>query len=111
MVYAPWDIVVVPFPFSDTKSEKRRPALIVSSASLISRHGMYWLMMITSAENERWVDDINLDPPEDCGLPTASLLRPCKIATVEEQRILRRLGALPQKYRSKVRRILRQYSV
>jgi mRNA interferase MazF len=43
-----FDVVIVPFPYSDRLAEKRRPALVISNRRLQS-HGIVWLAMITSA--------------------------------------------------------------
>ncbi len=34
MSFAPGDVVVVPFPYTDALAEKRRPAVVVSSQRL-----------------------------------------------------------------------------
>ena len=51
--FDPFDIVVVPFPYADRLAEKRRPALVISNRKLAA-HGLVWVAMITSAENEPW---------------------------------------------------------
>ena len=51
--YDPFDVVVVPFPYADRLAEKRRPALVISNRKLAA-HGLIWVAMITSADNEPW---------------------------------------------------------
>jgi mRNA interferase MazF len=46
-----WDIVVVPFPFTDQKTTKVRPAVVLSTDTLRERNGKYIVAMITSASN------------------------------------------------------------
>ncbi len=57
---AQWDIVVLPFPYTDRLAEKRRPALIISKPWLAKEFGLLWIAMITSAGNERWAVDIKI---------------------------------------------------
>ena len=57
---AAFDVVVVPFPYADRLAEKRRPALVISSARL-APYGLVWVAMITSAENEPRPSDVSLD--------------------------------------------------
>ena len=90
---APFDVVVVPFPYADQLAEKRRPALVISTARL-SSHGLVWLAMITSAENKNWSSDVAISDLKKAGLPTPSVVRTAKIACVETGRILRRAGRL-----------------
>jgi mRNA interferase MazF len=90
-----FDIVVVPFPYSDRLEEKRRPAIIVSSQRLKVEEGVVWLAMITSSE----AGTTAAIPVRDIaatGLSKASFIRPTKIATVETHRILRKTGRLSQ---------------
>lgn len=89
-----FSIVTVPFPYVDQLAEKRRPALIISTAELLRAHGLVWVAMITSAENRPWPDDISVAAHQACGLPSPSVIRPAKIAAIEASRIVRVLGAL-----------------
>ncbi|MBL6936220.1 MAG: type II toxin-antitoxin system PemK/MazF family toxin [Alphaproteobacteria bacterium] len=93
--FAPFDVVVVPFPHADRLVEKRRPAVVVSAKKLISQHGLVWLAMITSASNRRWADDITVSDLGVTGLPAPSLIRPAKVTTADSARVIRRIGKLP----------------
>ena len=94
-MFAAYDVVVVPFPYADRLAEKRRPAIVISAPGLERQHGLVWLAMITSAGNRRWDSDIVISDLTVTGLPAPSLVRPAKLATVDGERILRKLGKLP----------------
>lgn len=106
--YAPFDIVVVPFPYADKLAEKRRPALVISSESL-GPFGMLWLAMITSADNAGWSCDVPIDDLRRAGLPSPSVVRPAKVACVEPSRVLRRAGALDAATARRVERHVRSF--
>ena len=92
-----FDIVVVPFPYSDQLAEKRRPALVVSSNAFNKKHGLLWVVMITSAANPKRPGDIVIAANIKTGLPAASLIRPSKIATIEPERVVRVIGRVEAK--------------
>ncbi len=94
MSYAPFDIIVVPFPYSDRLAEKRRPALVVSAPSLESRRGLIWVAMITSAAHPAGFGDHQIVDMKAAGLPAASMIRGGKLATIEPSRVLRTIGKL-----------------
>ncbi|HEY0104548.1 MAG TPA: type II toxin-antitoxin system PemK/MazF family toxin [Rhizomicrobium sp.] len=96
-MFAPFDVVTVPFPNADRLAENRRPAIVVSAVALEKQHGLVWLAMVTSAGNRRWHDDVAVSDPKLTGLPAPSLVRPAKIATVDAAIIARRIGRLPAK--------------
>jgi mRNA interferase MazF len=108
MNHAPFDIVVVPFPYADRLAEKRRPALVVSAPALQKRFGLVWLMMITSADNPAWDCDVAITDLKLAGLPAPSVVRPAKIATVDAARILRWIGKLAARDARKVRAAWRE---
>jgi mRNA interferase MazF len=109
--YAPWDIVVVPFPYTDRGSDKRRPALVISQTALEKEHTLTWLLMITSRDNRGWAGDVEISGVRNAGLPAPSIVRPAKIATVDTDRIVRRLGKLSSPDRRAVLDTLQRYLV
>jgi mRNA interferase MazF len=94
--YVRWDIVKVPFPFTEGLGDKRRPALIVSTPQLTREHGLYWLLMITSVTKPVWTGDVAIKNFIAAGLPVPSVIRTAKITTLQGDRILGRIGHLAQ---------------
>ena len=79
------DVVRVPFPYTDRSTRQRRPALVISRGDLGEGERLLWVAMITSAENRAWPDDIPFgNRYAAAGLPAPSLVRPCKLATIEK---------------------------
>ena len=97
-----FDIIVVPFPYSDQLAEKRRPALVVSSNAFNKMHGLLWVVMITSASNAKKSGDILIAANSKTGLPSASLIRPSKIATIEPERVVRVIGKVDNRVKEMV---------
>lgn len=87
------DVIKVPFPYPDRATRQARPALVVSSDELAERHGLLWVLMITSAENRGWAGDVPVTNLRAAGLPVASVVRTAKIATIEADDAVR-LGKL-----------------
>lgn len=105
MSFEPFDVVVVPFPYSDRLAEKRRPALVVSHRDLPAKTGRIWVAMITSVDRSE-MGDVPLADFTECGLPVPSILRASKIATIDVTRILRRAGRLSDADRQMASRAL-----
>jgi mRNA interferase MazF len=92
--FSQYDVVSVPFPYTDRAALERRPALVISKPALETRCGLLWVLMITAAENRAWEDDIALPDHRAAGLSIPSIIRPTKMATVEASRARRR-GKIP----------------
>jgi mRNA interferase MazF len=105
-IFEVWDIVKVPFPYTDRPVRQRRPALVIAAGELETAHGLLWLAMITSEANRGWLGDLAVSDIETAGLPVPSIVRPAKIATIEA-RDAERMGTLPPGDRRAVRRYLR----
>ncbi len=101
-----WDIVKVPFPYTDRPVRQRRPALVVAAGELEGAHGLLWVSMVTSAANRGWPGDVLVSDLAVAGLPIPSIIRPAKIATIEACDA-ERLGTLPRRDRKAVRAYLR----
>jgi len=87
------DVVRVPFPYTDRSTRQHRPALVVSTGGVGENGDLLWVVMITSAENRAWPGDLAIGRYEEVGLPAPSIIRPCKIATIEA-RHAERLGRI-----------------
>jgi len=105
MKLLPFDVVVVPFPYSDQLAEKRRPALVVSHPDLPARLARVWVAMITSVSH-RELGDAAIDDLEAAGLPAVSTLRASKLATVDVGRVIRVAGRLADDDQKLARRAL-----
>ncbi len=92
--YDRFDIVAVPFPFTDRDQVKRRPALVISKAKRFNgRIGHCVMAMITSSKNAPWPLDIEINDLQRAGLPAKSVVR-MKLFTLDQRVVLRRLGHL-----------------
>lgn len=92
MTCDPWDVVVVPFPFTDQPGAKKRPGLVLSRPAF-NRAGHTVLAMITSRGHRPWPGDTPIGDPAVAGLPRPCLVR-LKLFTLDNRLILDRLGRL-----------------
>jgi mRNA interferase MazF len=103
--FEPYATIAVPFPYVERAATKRRPALVISQPRLVSQTGLLWIVMITSAANPAWPDDIAVDDLGLAGLTKPSVVRPAKITTVEALRA-RPIGRVTAGVAAKVRAAL-----
>ena len=87
-----WQVVVVPFPFTDRATTRRRPALVLSGKPF-NRNGHSVLAMITSASHHPWPGDTPIGNVAPAGLTARSLVR-LKVFTLDNRFIARRIGTL-----------------
>ena len=97
-----FDVVVVPFPFTDRNATKRRPALVMSSAGFNTTTQHSVLAMITSADQSRWPGDLPISDLESAGLASDCLVR-LKIFTLDHRLIIRKAGNLAAMDQKKLR--------
>ena len=92
VIYRQYQVVIVPFPFSEKFFSKKRPAVILTDEAYNSSHPNLVLAMITTAKNS-WQSDLKL-----IDLNISGLLKPCsvrfKIFTLPQSLIDRHLGVL-----------------
>ena len=91
--FRPWDLVKVPLPYTDRPVRQYRPALVVAAGEIETADGLIWVLMITSAANRRWANDVAITNLTMAGLPVASVIRCAKIAAIEA-RDAERIGGL-----------------
>ncbi|MBI4700057.1 MAG: type II toxin-antitoxin system PemK/MazF family toxin [Deltaproteobacteria bacterium] len=93
MSYDAFDVVVVPFPFTDLPGAKRRPAVVLSGAAALGQVGQHVMAMVTTAGHAPWPLDVPIDDLAAAGLPHPSVVR-MKLFTLDHRLVLRRIGAL-----------------
>jgi mRNA interferase MazF len=103
-----FDVVRVPFPFTDRTASKNRPAVVLSDAALFNvPTGHAVMAMITSAKNPPWSCDCVISDIESAGLPAPSKVR-CKLFTLDVRLVREVVGRLSRSDAERVRETLRQ---
>lgn len=106
MGYNSFEVVRVPFPFTDRQAVKNRPALILSFAKAFNRPAGHSVMaMITSARHSPWPLDCPIADLAAAGLPAPSIVR-FKLFTLDHRLVRGKLGKLSEKDKATVRRHL-----
>jgi mRNA interferase MazF len=95
VIYERYETIVVPFPFAEIPVLKRRPALVVSGPLFNERNHATVVAMITTAAGSAWPSDIFIEDLVSAHLPKSCFVR-WRFATIPNELILRRLGALGQ---------------
>jgi mRNA interferase MazF len=94
------DVVVVPFPFTDSGTSKRRPALVLSNRGALGKECLV-LAMITSEKTPPWPLDVTIKKLKKAGLKAPSKVR-MKLFTLDTRLILRKAGTLAKQDWDKV---------
>jgi mRNA interferase MazF len=104
MICSQWDVVSVPFPFTDKTEAKRRPALVLSKTAF-NRGGHTVLTMITTRGHRPWPGDSEIEDYSAAGLKLRCQVR-LKIFTLDNRLLLRKIGCLSKNDSKKVRKHL-----
>lgn len=108
MIYEPFDVVAVPFPFTDSAQTKRRPALVLSQNSNFGNTiGHSVLAMITSKKNAPWPLDCEIFSKKQSGLTAPSVVR-MKLFTLDNRFIIRKIGRLSDGDQKRIKQSLSQ---
>ena len=106
MICSRFDIVEVPFPFSDLPRSKRRKALVLSDSVFNQKNASSLLMMITSAARSAWHLDVSLAQWSQAGLRKPCLAR-MKLFTLDNGLLLSKVGHLTKDDQQRVTQALR----
>jgi len=99
------DLVLVPFPFTDLKTTKKRPALVLAVIPSKILPTLFIVAMVTSQiTGERIQGDHDILSWKESGLLHPSKLRLAKLVSLEEDLIQKKLGTLPREDRKNVAR-------
>ncbi|RZB35936.1 MAG: mRNA interferase MazF [Desulfobacteraceae bacterium Eth-SRB2] len=107
MICSQWDVVSVPFPFTDKPDAKRRPALVLSNTAF-NRNGHTVLTMITTKGHLPWPGDSEIEEYSAAGLNLQCRVR-FKIFTLDNRLLLKKIGRLSENDSKKVKKHLHHY--
>jgi len=85
------DIVLIPFPFTDLSGIKNRPALILADGEVDVT-----VSFITTQLKWQEDFDVKIEPSQTNGLKKTSLIRLSKLATIDKDLVIGKLGNLSQ---------------
>ncbi|URR36253.1 type II toxin-antitoxin system PemK/MazF family toxin [Thermosynechococcus sp. HN-54] len=103
-----FDVVVVPFPFTDRTATKRRPALVLSDQKGFNTPiGHSVMAMITTATHSPWPLDVLIQDLSSTGLQVPSIIR-MKLFTLDHSMILKSIGQLSDRDATAVKTVLQQ---
>jgi mRNA interferase MazF len=101
-----YQVVRVPFPFTDRQAARNRPALVLSDAAAFNAPaGHALLAMITSAGNDPWPLDCAIADLDAAGLPAPSKVR-FKLFTLDARLARGVLGRLAEPDAARVKQAL-----
>ena len=108
MTFKAFDVVAVPFPFTDRDAAKRRPALVISNESFNQQHNQIVLAMITTATENVWPSDVSLTNWQKAGLKVACRFR-LKLFTLDQTLVLKIIGHLSSKDVKSIQAVLAEF--
>ena len=91
MSYSPGDLVGIPFPYSDLKTEKRRPVLVMTHQD---RYGDFICAPVTSVSTHEYAVAIDNASMSTGDLPRKSWIRCDKLFTLSSSIVVRHYGSL-----------------
>ena len=102
------DIVLVPFPFTDQSTAKKRPAVIISSSGYNRQRPDIILMAVTSQmRSTGYYGDTPISQWKKAGLLKPSVIKPI-CTTIEKGLVLKKLGQLEKRDKFALNRALQK---
>ena len=96
-----FDVLTALFPFIDVPVHKPRPVLVLSGAGFNTANGHVVVAMITTGAGSHWPSDCPISDLAAAGLGHPSIVR-CKLFTVPNAQIGRRIGHLSEPDRARI---------
>ncbi len=94
MICEPGRLVLIPFPYADLESSKRRPVLVLTAPD---RHGDFIALAVTSVEQKEAAMQLDGEMLSEGRLPKTSWIRLDKIFTLSSSMIVKHLARVTPK--------------
>jgi mRNA-degrading endonuclease toxin of MazEF toxin-antitoxin module len=90
------DIILVPFPFTNQKTNKKRPAVVISSLDYnIERPDLIIMAVTSQIKPTPIIGEVLIQSWQDAGLLKPSVIKPV-ITTIEKKLVIQLMGKLKQ---------------
>jgi mRNA interferase MazF len=97
------NIVLVPFPFTDQSTVKKRPAVVVSSDAYNRKRPDIIIMAVTSQmRSAAYFGDVAVNQWQQAGLLKPSVIKPI-VTTIDKYLVIKTLGQLNKEDRESLR--------
>lgn len=106
--YEKWDIILVPFPFTNLTTTKKRPALIISPEEYNDKLDVVITFITSKLDLEYILGDYKIRNWSEANLPKPSMIR-MKFATINKAIIIKKLGKLAEKDIEEFKKLLIQF--
>jgi mRNA interferase MazF len=107
--YRRGDVVLVPFPFSDQSTAKKRPAVVISSTLYNETSPDIVILAVTSkVEKSVSIGECLVADWKEAGLLKPSAIKPA-ISTIEKSLVLKKLGALSPRDSSSMNKVIKGF--
>ncbi len=101
------DILLIPIPFTDLTSQKKRPTIIISSNNYNEKHEDIVVVALTSnVESRDFAITLTTDDLEKGSLKVTSMIRVDKIYTLNKSIILKTFGRVKPAILTKIKDFL-----
>ncbi len=91
------DIILVPFPFTDQSTTKKRPAVVISSKAYnIERPDLIIMAVTSQIKPVSIIGEVIIQDWQDAGLLKPSAIKPV-ITTIEKPLVIKAMGRLKEK--------------
>ncbi len=87
----PGELVLIPFPYADLSSTKKRPVLVLTAPD---RHGDFIALAVTSVEQKSQALGVTAEDLSYGALPRSSWIRLDKVFTLSASSILKSIGTI-----------------
>ena len=91
MTCSAYDLVLIPFPYADLSSSKKRPVLVLTTPD---RHGDFIALAVTTVPQEEPAIPLTAMDIVDGTLPKPSWIRVDKVFTLSDQNIVKHIGKI-----------------
>ncbi|NCJ05357.1 type II toxin-antitoxin system PemK/MazF family toxin [Synechococcales cyanobacterium C] len=101
------DVLLVPFPFTDQSTTKKRPTVVISSGSYNTMRPDLILIAVTSQITSPLLfGELEITNWQNAGLLKVSVIKPV-LTTIAKELIIRKLGRLQVSDRERLERLLK----